>query len=120
MRAVVCYDESVKRLVDPAVKRDQHYTYVDYRSWPEDERWELIDGVAWNMWAAPTSHHQTLLHEFGRQIGNLLDGHNCRVFPAPFDVLLPETADESWGNGHRPAAEPDGDLRPAEDSRTRL
>ena len=83
-------------MADPAVKRDQHYTYADYRSWPEDERWELIDGVAWNMCAAPASHHQSLLQELGRQIGNLLEGHNCRVFPAPFDVLLPDTADESW------------------------
>ncbi|MEE8441258.1 MAG: Uma2 family endonuclease [Spirochaetia bacterium] len=44
----------------------------------------------------PAGHHQTLAHELDRQIGNLLDGRDCRVFPAPSDLLLPETADESW------------------------
>jgi len=27
----------------------QTYTYGDYRDWPEDERWELIDGVPYAM-----------------------------------------------------------------------
>ncbi|CAA7599600.1 Nuclease, putative, TT1808 [Acididesulfobacillus acetoxydans] len=27
----------------PAVGKK--YTYADYLTWPEDERWELIDGV---------------------------------------------------------------------------
>ena len=34
---------------EPAVKYDHEYTYGEYREWPDDERWELIDGVAWNM-----------------------------------------------------------------------
>lgn len=38
-------------------KADRHYTYGDYRHWPEDERWELIDGVAWNMSPAPNRRH---------------------------------------------------------------
>ncbi len=33
----------------PARKLDRRYTYGDYRTWPEDERWELIRGVAWSM-----------------------------------------------------------------------
>jgi hypothetical protein len=29
-------------------QRDDHYhTYGDYRTWPEDVRYELIDGTAW-------------------------------------------------------------------------
>jgi len=28
---------------------DRRVTYADYCSWPEDERWELIDGVANDM-----------------------------------------------------------------------
>ena len=27
----------------PAKKTDRSYTYGDYRGWPDDERWELID-----------------------------------------------------------------------------
>ena len=38
---------------DPAIKQGQVYTYGDYRKWPDDERWELIEGTAWNMSAAP-------------------------------------------------------------------
>jgi hypothetical protein len=41
--------------------RGGHWTYADYCGWPDDERWELIDGVAyatgivwkqerWKMW----------------------------------------------------------------------
>ena len=33
-----------------------HFTYRQYRTWPDSERWELIDGIAWSMSAAP--HHQ--------------------------------------------------------------
>ena len=36
-------------LGQPAIKNDRIYTYADYCSWPDDERWELIDGVAYNM-----------------------------------------------------------------------
>jgi hypothetical protein len=28
-------------------KKNRTYTYADYLSWSEDERWELIDGVAY-------------------------------------------------------------------------
>jgi Uma2 family endonuclease len=73
----------------PARKLDRHYTYRDYRSWPEDERWELVDGVAWNMSAAPGVNHQGLVTELGRQIGNQLSGKPCRVYAAPTDVFLP-------------------------------
>ncbi len=37
-----------------------HYTYRDYREWPDDERWELIDGVAYNMRPAPRTGHQDI------------------------------------------------------------
>jgi len=30
----------------PINKVDEKYTYKDYLVWPDDERWELIDGVA--------------------------------------------------------------------------
>ena len=47
----------------PARKLDRVYTYADYRTWPDDERWELIDGVAWNMSPTPPSRHQGILGE---------------------------------------------------------
>lgn len=75
--------------------RDQHYyTYADYRTWPEDVRYELVDGAAFMMAPAPSVDHQTLAFEVGRQLGNALEGHACRVLMAPVDVLL-SRADET-------------------------
>ena len=74
----------------PMTRRDAHFTYGDYREWPEDERWELIDGVAYNLCAAPSLYHQYIAGELFRQMANFLKGKPCKVFIAPFDVLLPE------------------------------
>lgn len=72
-----------------AIRQDQQYTYGDYCQWPDDERWELIDGVPYAM-AAPSRLHQELVFELGRQIGNHLLGSDCKGYVAPFDVRLPE------------------------------
>jgi Uma2 family endonuclease len=44
----------------PLRKSATIFTYADYFRWPDDERWELIDGVAYAM-AAPGLAHQTAL-----------------------------------------------------------
>ncbi len=72
---------------------EERYTYSDYASWPEDTRYELIDGVAYAM-AGPNRRHQEIVLELGRQLANALEGHPCRVYIAPFDVRLPK-ADEA-------------------------
>jgi Uma2 family endonuclease len=74
----------------PLTKRDAHFTYADYLGWPDDERWELIDGVAYNMCAAPNLYHQHVVGELFTQLKNFLRSKPCRVFIAPFDVLLPQ------------------------------
>ena len=72
------------------LKRDTlRFTYADYRTWPEGERWELVDGEAWNMSPAPTWGHQELLIILSRELGNFLKGKPCRPFIAPVDVFLP-------------------------------
>jgi Uma2 family endonuclease len=78
----------------PARKMDRRYTYADYRTWPDDERWELIDGVAWNMSPAPNRRHQGLLGELYAQVVNGVKATACRLYLAPFDVLLPDSADQ--------------------------
>ena len=65
-----------------------YYSYADYLTWPEDERWELIDGVPYNMTPAPTPKHQEILGELFRILANWLKGKRCRVYMAPFDVRL--------------------------------
>ena len=44
----------------PKRKSDERFTYADYMTWPEDERWELIEGEAWDMSPAPNTEHQIL------------------------------------------------------------
>lgn len=72
-----------------AATRTGHFSYGDYCQWPDDERWELIDGEAFAMAPAPTRLHQEFVVELTRQIANSLQGHPCRVYVAPFDVRLP-------------------------------
>lgn len=79
----------------PAKKDDRRYLYGDYRSWPEDERWELIDGVAWNMSPAPSMAHQALSMELSHALRSFLGKGGCRVFAAPFDVVLPESPNQA-------------------------
>ena len=71
-------------------KRDiEFHNYADYLRWPEDCRYELIDGVAYAMAPAPTRRHQETVGEIFRQIANALEGSPCRPYIAPFDVRLP-------------------------------
>ncbi len=72
----------------PPKELPSRYTYADYLTWPEDERWELIDGVPFNMTPAPTPKHQEVLGELFRLLANWLKGNKCRAYIAPFDVRL--------------------------------
>jgi Uma2 family endonuclease len=74
----------------PKDETPPHFTYADYLTWPESERWEIIDGVAYNMTPAPNQIHQEMVGELHRQIANFLLDKPCRVFLAPFDVRLPK------------------------------
>ena len=70
-------------------KEDKKYTYTDYLTWPEHERWEIIDGVPF-MQSAPKWEHQSISSELHRQISNYLLDKPCRVFASPFDLCLVE------------------------------
>jgi Uma2 family endonuclease len=74
--------------MNTAEKFQQKYTYADYALWPDDERWELINGEAYAM-TGPLRIHQEVVTELGRQVGNYLQGKPCKVYVAPFDVRLP-------------------------------
>ncbi len=76
-----------------ARKLDEQFTYGDYLTWDDDERWELIDGIPYGMAPAPRLRHQGILMELSRQFANYLVDKPCRLFAAPFDVRLP-AADE--------------------------
>ena len=72
-----------------ALRKEKHYTYADYLTWPEDARYELIDGEAFLMAPAPLVEHQEVAGEVFRQLANQLDGKPCRPYIAPVDVRLP-------------------------------
>lgn len=79
-----------------ALRDSGHHTYGDYLHWPEDVRYELIDGAAFLMAPAPTLDHQDIAGEIYRQLANVLQGKACRAFIARVDVRLPKAreADE--------------------------
>ena len=80
-----------KRIKMPLAKKlNERYTYQDYLNWSDDERWEIIDGVAYNMSPAPKIKHQSISVNLVVEIKNKLKNNNCKVFEAPTDVVLDE------------------------------
>jgi len=66
------------------------YTVADYLGWNDDERWELIDGVAYNMSPAPVIKHQNIAGRLYSRLEQALRGKSCQPFIAPVDVILSE------------------------------
>ncbi len=77
-----------------ALRDPEYHTYGDYLAWPEDVRYELIDGDAYRMAPTPTISHQDIAGEVYHQLRNALSGKPCRALIAPVDVRLPK-ADET-------------------------
>lgn len=71
----------------PLPAKQERVTFADVLTWDEDERIEIINGEALMM-ATPSRIHQEICFEIGRQLGNYLDGKQCKVYPAPFGVRL--------------------------------
>jgi Uma2 family endonuclease len=80
---------------EPMRQHPATYTYTDLLTWPEDERWELIDGIPYNMTPAPSRRHQEILGALYLQFGAFLRHAPCRVYLAPFDVRLPKADEDS-------------------------
>ena len=89
----------------PLPQEERKYSYADYLTWPEGERWEIIDGIAY-MQAAPTPIHQQILMEISKQFAVYLTGKPCKVYPAPFCVRLTK-GDEKKNEDIKKVVEPD-------------
>lgn len=72
----------------PAKRFHRKYTFDDYLSWPDGERWEIIDGEAYAMTPAPSTRHQTILINILGVFRDLLKGKRCTPFVAPTDVVF--------------------------------
>ncbi len=79
----------------PKRKPDRKYSYADYLAWPEGERWELVDGEAYDMSPAPGTEHQAIIGSIYRLLSDFLEGKKCRVFVSPLDVRLSEKPGDS-------------------------
>lgn len=79
----------------PQRQGEQYFTYGYYRTWPDTERWELIDGVAYDMSPAPSRLHQDTFGGLFFQFRAFLSGAECRVYGAPFDVRLPHGEEQN-------------------------
>ena len=73
----------------PERSHNGDYTYKDYAQWPEEERWELIDGIAYAQ-ATPTRDHQRISRQLLFYLTAFFRGKDCEPFHAPFSVVLPE------------------------------
>jgi len=73
--------------------RHPGYTLEDWKTW--EGRWELIDGVPYDMTPSPSTEHQEISSNLHAAIWNALaeakghgGGKDCKVFAAPTDVFL--------------------------------
>jgi Uma2 family endonuclease len=73
-----------------ALKSDRRYTYADYKTWPENERWELIDGTAYAMSPAPRYRHQRLVGLLFYELEKWFKGKPCTPVLSPLDIFLPD------------------------------
>lgn len=75
-------------MIIPSEKSTRHFSWNEYKQWPEEERWQIIDGQAFCMTAAPNIRHQKVTGNFYRIIANKLSGKPCVPFIAPTDVVF--------------------------------
>lgn len=72
------------------------YTLEDWKSW--EGRWELLNGVAYDMTPAPSTEHQEIVFGLARALADALDeveqktgGVGCKVWVSPVDVFLSDS-----------------------------
>jgi len=81
-------DRQESNMAESLQKHPEHCTYADYCDWSEDERWEIIEGVPYNM-PSPSRQHADISRELHFQLTSFFRGKPCVVYSAPFDVRLP-------------------------------
>jgi Uma2 family endonuclease len=70
-----------------AKKIGRNFTFADYRSWTDEERWEIISGEAYAMTPAPSLKHQEIVSNLHIRLKT--DPQNrCYTAISPTDVVL--------------------------------
>ncbi|MGZ4031281.1 MAG: Uma2 family endonuclease [Tumebacillaceae bacterium] len=62
--------------------------YAEYLQTPEGEQWEILDGVPFQMSAAPNDLHQKVVTNLTGEFYAFLKGKDCTVRTAPYAVRL--------------------------------
>ncbi len=90
-------------MAHPRENPDKKFTYADYLTWPDEEKWEILDGEAFDMTPSPGTEHQEILAGLVTQFHLYFRDRDCRVFP-DIDVILPsrKEADEKVKTVFRP------------------
>lgn len=65
-------------------------TFEEYRSWGDEQRREIIDGVPYLMSPAPSVRHQEIVGAVFLALRQALAGTPCRAYVSPIDVKLSE------------------------------
>jgi len=77
-----------------ALKYDnfQYYTYDDYKEW--DDRWEIIDGIAYAMAPAPYPKHQSIVFKVSKELDKNLECNDksCEIYVSPVDWKVDENS----------------------------
>ncbi len=84
------YDAQAQQPDNPyGSKMQGQYTVEDYLALPDDKRYELIDGVIYEM-ASPSSNHQVLAGYLYYRLMSCAEEHKTECYPyiAPLDVQL--------------------------------
>ncbi len=79
--------EEEKKNMENLAYNIKKYTYQDLLEIDDNKRYELIDGVIYEM-SSPTTIHQEIVGELYVQFYNYLKGKRCKVFVSPLDVCL--------------------------------
>lgn len=70
------------------IHKNRKLNYADYLTWPDDERWEIIDGMPYNMSPAPSRRHQGVVVATVALFSGYFKNKKCKFYVAPFDVRL--------------------------------
>lgn len=77
-----------QNMAHPEQKKTAPFTWNDYRTWPNDQKWEIIDGVAFAMSPSPTSRHQSIVGDLHGHLYPQFKRAPCKLIVSPMDVHL--------------------------------
>ena len=86
--------EKPLNLEEPAASYNTPHTYLDYLKMEYEGMLEIIKGKIFKMSAAPSRRHQEVSMHFSLLIGNYLRNKDCKLYAAPFDVVLPTNKED--------------------------